>query len=396
MIESIYVGMSGLMGYSQGLRVIANNTANLNTPGFKGSALQFADLFYSGSELVGTGLGRGQVGYGVNTYTTSINFKQGELRQTGSDLDLAVDGQGLFVLRDDEGEVHYTRAGQFEFDTNGTLVSRTGGSKVMSADGTGNLVEMTLTDRRTNMGRATSTINFAGVLSNTPATPNTPATATLNNVQVLDSIGGEHNLTLNFTLTGNTWAVNVLEGTTAVATGSLVFADGYIVPANSRIEFDYTPTGLSTHRVTLDFSAEVRSLAVGTTSTIAVSRQDGYKSGALTRVTFDDTGTMVLAYSNQQTVRGQQLALARFDSTDAVEASGDNQYLPTDPAAWHFGVADGVNFGKVKSGVIELSNVDLSQQFSDLVIMQRGYQASSQVVSTANEMLQELFSMKGK
>jgi len=118
-------------------------------------------------------------------------------------------------------------------------------------------------------------------------------------------------------------------------------------------------------------------------------------AGTLTGVTFDATGTVVYAYSNGQTTKGNRLQLARFDTTEAVKANGSNQFDETDAALWHTGTPGDAGFGTVKSGVVEVSNVDLSQEFSDLVIMQRGYQASSQVVSTANEMLQQLFSMTG-
>ena len=392
MLESIYVGMSGLMGYSHGLRVIANNTANLNTPGFKGASLQFADMFYANSDSTGSDLfGRGQLGYGLTTYSTSLNFKQGELRETGNDLDLAVDGQGLFVLRNADGELHYTRAGQFQFNGEGVLVNRADNSEVMSSDGAGNFTRIDLTSQRINAAKATTTIAFQG---NLPST--TTNTQTVSNLQVFDAVGGEHTMSLSLTRTDQKWEVKVLEGTDTVGSGTLEFTDGKPTEATSKLRIDYTPKGLAAMPLEFDFSGEVRSFASGDISTLAVTKQDGYKLGALSSATFDTTGTLVLAYTNQQTVKGQRIALARFDTPDAVKAAGDNQFQSSDEGAWHTGVADGQTFGTIRSGTIELSNVDLSQQFSDLVIMQRGYQASSQIVSTANEMLQELFSMKSK
>src|SRR6478609_2117952 len=120
MLDSIYIGMSGLTGYEKGLRVIGNNLTNMNTPGFKGSQMQFADLFYQGSagggqSLSGGGSSGNQLGTGLNTLATMINFKAGETQQTGNDLDLAINGDGYFVLRDGS-EQRYTRAGQFQFD----------------------------------------------------------------------------------------------------------------------------------------------------------------------------------------------------------------------------------------------------------------------------------------
>lgn len=396
MLESIYVGMSGLMGYSHGLRVIANNTANLNTPGFKGSDLQFADMFYANSTLAGNGSGysRMQLGYGLNTYSTSINFKQGELRQTGNDLDAAVDGQGLFMLRDKEdGDLSYTRAGQFEFNADGVLVNRADGATVVGVDATNAQGQITINGLRTNAARATSTVTFSGNLSSTEAS------FTVANIPVIDSVGGQHTLSMIFTRNAapnlTTWTIAVNEGSTAVGTGSIEFSNGRPTAATNRLNLTYTPAGQASQQLAFDFSGEVTSFAAGTTQTLAATRQDGILSGTINKLSFDDKGVLVVSYTNGQTANGARLALARFDSPDAIEPSGDNKFRPTDANAWHVGTAGANGFGNIKAGTIEISNVDLSQEFSDLVIMQRGYQASSQVISTANDMLQELFSMKG-
>jgi flagellar hook protein FlgE len=391
MLDSIYVAMTGLNGYSQGLRVIANNTANINTPGFKGSTLQFADMFYSSGAAAD---GTMQVGYGLNTAGTVLNFKQGELSQTGNSLDLAIDGQGLFTLQDANGNLHYTRAGQFTFDSGGVLVSRIDASKVMGLDATGNLVPITLTDLSIAAGKATATVNFAGNLSSSATTQ------TVSGVTVYDELGGQHTLNLQLTNNGSTtpgeWTVQVFDGATAVGTGTVAFTSGVIDPAKSTVSVTYSPAGVASVPLTLDFSKNVTSFASGSLSSLAVSTQDGFAPGSLTGISFDALGTLVLSYSNGQTVKGSRLALGRFDSLEAVESVGDNQFDATNPLAWHMGKASEGGFGAVRAGMIELSNVDLSREFSDLVIMQRGYQASSQVISTANDMLQELFQMKGQ
>jgi flagellar hook protein FlgE len=391
MLDSINVGMTGLQGYSQGLRVIANNTANINTPGFKGSSLQFADLFYSTRD---SGSGLMQVGYGLSTTGTSLNFKQGELRQTGNNLDLAIDGQGLFTLKDDSGNLHYTRAGQFMFDSDGILVSRADGSKVMGMNADGVMAEISIAGQAIVEGKATTTAKFSGNLSSTAPSQ------TINSVKVIDQVGGEHLLTVKLTnntaTTAGSWGVELLDGTSSVGTGTIVFSDGRPVPANSTVSLTYTPAGLAAVPLVLDFSTDVTSFASGTLSTLAFGSQDGYVPAAMTGVSFDDLGVLVMSYANGQTVKGSKLSLGRFDSLDAVEAVGNNSFAATNSLAWHTGVAGDGGFGKVRSGMVELSNVDLSHEFSDLVIMQRGYQASSQIVSTANEMLQELFNMKSK
>lgn len=394
MLDSIYIGMSGLTGYSKGLRVIANNSANLNTPGFKSATLQFADQFYSNGsgEGGGTGGDGGQVGHGLNTHSTQFNFSQGELRQTGNDLDLAVNGEGLFVLKGDDGQTRYTRAGQFEFNSEGLLVSRTDSAKVMARAQDGSLSTVSINGLKTNAASATKTVTITGNLSSTES-------QTTVSVKVLDAAGGAHTLTLKLSAdsaagAGN-WKAELLDGTTSVGTGTLVFVGGSPTAETAKMSFTYKPTGVAEMPLTFDLSADVTSFAANDLSTL-VAKQDGYTAGSLTKATFDDAGVLIATYSNGQTAKGPKLALARFDSLEAVESSGDNSFIATDPRAWTVGNANSGWFGTVQSGSVEISNVDLSREFSDLVIMQRGYQASSQIVSTANEMIQELFSMKNK
>lgn len=394
MLESIYIGMTGLLGYSKGLRVIANNTANINTPGFKGSSLQFADLFYSSGSTHGglAGQSNTQYGFGLNTTGTTLSFKQGELRQTGNALDMAVDGQGLFVLKDASGAISYTRAGQFQFNIDGVLVNKADGSKVMGLDAHGKLTEISMAGLKTSAGNASATIKFSGNLSSTATDQ------TVGGIQVMDAVGGTHTLDVKLTNTDTTktgsWSVELLEGTTVVGKGQIIFQDGKPLAANAKVSVTYTPTGQKAIPLTLDFSTDVTSFASGSQSTLAMASQDGYAPGDLIKATFDAAGALVLNYSNGQTVKGTRLALGRFDTLDAVGSKGDNQFTSLNSQAWHTGMAgDGV-FGSVKSGVVEISNVDLSQEFSDLVVMQRGYQASSQIITTANDMLQELFAMK--
>lgn len=392
MLDSIQVGVTGLAGYQQGLRVIANNTANLNTPGYKSSTLQFADLFYSASS--GGGRGDVQLGHGLDTTGTQLNFRPGDLRQTGNDFDLALDGEGLFVLRDGQGQMRYTRAGLFEFDAGGVFVNRADGSKVLGRDASGKLVEVSIAGLRTSPGKATSAGQFSGNLSSTLPEHTVPA------LKVFDALGGEHLLSLKFTNTGSTtagsWKVELLDGATVVGSSEIVFVDGRVSAATSKLDFTYTPSGQAPQQLSFTFGADVTSFASGNLSTLAMTAQDGYAAGNLAKVAFDAAGTLVATYSNGQTVKGPRLALGRFSSLDAVRDLGGNQFAEAGGIAWQIGSAGDPGFGTVKAGMLEGSNVDLSREFSDLVVMQRGYQASSQVISTANDMLQELFGMKRK
>lgn len=392
MIDSIYVAMSGLRGYEQGLRTISNNTANLNTPGFKSSSMQFADMFSSGGGLA-SGTHNGQQGFGLNALGTTLNFKQGQLQNTGNDLNLAIDGDGLFTLRTTDGGLRYTRAGQFKFDASGVLVSSTSGEAVMGRDANGNLAQINITALKSSAAKATTTLSFSGNLSSAVTTQ------TVGGLTVYDAAGTSYTLSARLdAVTGSpgTWTVTVLDGATTVGSGTIKFVNGQPDPANSKVAITYMPAGQSPVPLTLDFSTNVTSSGTSTTSTLAMATQDGFGPGGLGKATFDENGVLMLTYSNGQTVRGSRLALGRFSSPDAIKSVGDNEFVTTDGKAWQAGVAQEQGFGTIRAGMIEMSNVDLSQQFSDLVIMQRGYQASSQVVSTANEMLSELFAMKGK
>jgi flagellar hook protein FlgE len=392
MLDSINTGASGLLGYQQGLRVISNNTANMNTPGYKSSTLGFADLFYANSP--GTGGNTLQMGHGLATTGTQLNFSQGELRQTGGDFDLALDGEGLFMLRNEPGQLRYTRAGSFQFNGDGVFVNRSDGSKVLGVDASGKPGEIGLAGLQLSAGHATANARFTGNLSSTqPDQTVTP-------VKVYDALGQEHALSLHFTSTEATapgsWQVELLDGSTSHGKAQIVFADGKPTAETSKPSFTYTPPGGSVQTITLDFSSNVTSFASGSLSTLALGTQDGYAPGNLTKVAFDAAGTLVATYANGQTVKGPRLALGRFTSPDAVQDLGGNHFGEAGGIAWLHGTAGDAGFGAVHAGMLEMSNVDLSREFTDLVVMQRGYQASSQVVSTANDMLQELFGMNHK
>jgi flagellar hook protein FlgE len=392
MIESIFIAMTGLRGYEQGLRVISNNTANLNTPGFKNSDLQFADLFYATDILGGSATPSfGQYGYGLDTRGTTINFVQGELANTGNPLDVAVDGLGFFVVRDTAGDTHYTRDGQFSFNSDGILVTKATGEQVLGYSSSGALGPISIADLGSSAARATSTVTFSGNLSSTATT------YTLGAVTVIDPTGTSHTLSVKFDRVAGTlgaWDVTVLDGTTTVTTGRIAFLNGQPDPAQSTISFDYAFGGQSPMPLKLDFSA-VTSYDSGTRSTLKTGAQSGYSAGTLVGTDFDTDGYLLLTYSNGQTAKGPRLALANFTSPDAVASIGANEYAVRDGLTWTLGKPGANGLGVIRSREIETSNVNLSQEFSDLVIMQRGYQASSQVISTANEMLAELFGMRG-
>jgi flagellar hook protein FlgE len=402
MFDTIFIGTSGLVGFSKGLRVIGNNLTNVNTPGFKGSQAVFADYFYSGSAShqqnfsAGSNNSPTQLGTGLNTLATEINFRAGNLQSTGNDLDIAVNGNGYFVLKNGDKQ-EFSRAGQFAF-SNGFLVSRTSGLNVQGLDSSGQLTNISLDGLQTSPAKATSVVTFNG---NLPSDTGVGVNVVVNAIPVIDAVGGLHPVSLTFAKNVappiDTWTVTISDGTGVVGSGTLQFSNGAVVPSTAKISFAYAPAGVAPLSVEVDFSANVTSGATnGAPSTLAFASQDGYGTGSLTGVTFDADGKLQATYSNAQTVTGVSLALARFDSDQDLRQLGGNLFETSDVNGEHIGFANTQSFGSFTSGVVEGSNVDLAQEFSNLIVMQRGYQASSYVVSTANQMIQELFDMKGR
>ncbi|QHI99160.1 flagellar hook-basal body complex protein [Xylophilus rhododendri] len=390
MIDSIFVAQTGLRGYEQGLRTISHNTANLNTPGFRSSTTVFADMLAPHGTAAAGGSTASTAGLGLRTVGTRLQLSAGELQSTGNSLDLAVDGQGFFVVRDAAGQLRYTRDGQFRFDDSGSLVNGSG-EKVMAFDASGVLGEVSLATLRASPAQATANVTFAGNLLSTSTG------ASVSAIEVIDSAGSTHTLSLALapqTGSPGSWTATLSEGGNTVGTATLSFTDG-LPSGTTRLAYAYSPAGASAMALTLDFSSGVSSNNTGTSSTVAVSGQDGHGAGTLVGESFDSAGVLQLVYSNGQTVKGRQLAVATFDSVDDIEALGNNEYGARPGSHWRLGVAGGGGFGSVQSGAVEMSNVDLSQEFSNLVIMQRGYQACSQIVSTAGEMIGSLFGMMG-
>lgn len=393
LLGTLYTGMSGLVGYSQGLQDVGNNLTNVNTPGYKGTETQFSDLFDQESGQGGaSGGGTQAAGFGLTTMGSTINFTQGTLNQTGNTLDVAISGNGFFVTRNGTQQT-YTRAGQFNFNTDGFLVDSANGQRVAGLATNGQLQDISLTSLQTDPAKVTTSISFVNALSTTAT-----ADPTISGITVTDPAGGQHTLTLDFHLaSANVWNVTVTDSTGAtVGTGTITYANGVAVAGSSSISVSYAPAGVTAFPLTLDFS-KTTSSALGltsTASTIQVDKVDGNAAGALVSETFDSSGMLVAKYSNGQTVNGPHLAMAYFDSTEQLTEVSGNNFTNNDPSKVTFGTAGTGPLGSITAGSIEGSNVDLSHEFSNLIVMQRGYQAASQVLSTANDMIQTLFDMK--
>ncbi len=398
MIDSIQIALSGMVGYQRGLDVISNNVSNMNTSGFRGSSVDFADLFGGSSQNELTeDTTHTLMGYGVDSSRTVVDDKAGTPQTTDSGLDLSLQGSGYFIVQDPSGAIRYTRDGNFGV-VDGNLLMVGQPTKVMGFDANGQLTPISISNLQQSAGKPTSTVKFSQVLS-----PN-DQTFTVDSVPVVDKLGASHTVKFVFTQdtstgTGTnvlTWDVAVFEGNSQVGTGTLQFISQQA--PTEPLSMTLSLSNSQSLGVSLDFQDV--SGQIGTTgtsgsspaSTLAFESQDGTATGTLSSETFDDKGVMQLTYSNGQTMAGPTLALAELPDENGLVQLGNSlfEYDSTKPAT----VRKAGDDLKVQANSLEGSNVDLTTEFSALILMQRGYQAASEVVSTANEMLQQLIDMR--
>ena len=401
MFDSIYTGLTGLSTFSRGLSNISGNVANLNTVGYKRSVLQFQDLLSTRNGFGGSNAN------GVSAGQPHLVYTEGELRKTGNDLDAAIDGAGYFVLQDNKGRTAYTRDGQFEFDKDSKLVSREAKDKVMFVDASGALSAFDLAPYRTLAGTATTSLRFAGVLSTT----DNDRSHTVDNLTLYDGAGVAHGASISFTdqtdpsvtTAEHAWQYRLTDDRKNVLTsGTLRFGvDGAPAPDTLPASFSWQSAEGVSQNITLDFGSAgkfggLTSFSVGADSTARLQAGDGAASGSLTGTTYNADGTLRLKYSNGATQAGGTLALAYFAYPQQLTSQGSALWTNGSNDKPTVGKAQSATFGAIAGGQVEASNVDLTAQFSELIITQRGYQASSQVISTANEMLQQLFDIRGR
>ena len=394
MFDVIYIGTSGLLNHAKGLRVVGNNLANVNTPGFKSSQLQFANVFdqNAGSSPQFDRSGNpAQTGSGLASLGSQVNFRAGLSQGTGNPLDLAIDGNGFFAVKRGEALL-YTRSGDFGFNDQGILVNAAG-DHVQGMDAGGRLSDITLAGMARNPAKATAVVKFAGELSTTVATP--PIDTSVAGITILDANGADHPVTLSFHNDGaGAYTITVKDAANAtVATGLIRFAAGAPVAGEDALTFSYAPAGMAASDVKLDFSALVNlpSSAVP----IRALSGDGYAAGVKTDQSIGADGVLTVQYSNGQSATGARLALADFVSEASLAEAGGSAFRLAEGATVNYGYAGTGGLGKLTPGRREGSNVDLAEEFGNLILMQRGYQASSHVISTANDMIQQLFEMKG-
>lgn len=392
MFGAIYVGLSGLNAYSRGLQQVSGNVSNLNSSGFKSSNVSFADTIGSatsgGLSLAGNA---GAAGNGVELGGIQRDFAQGELRQTQRDLDLAVDGSGFLVLTRGD-QVYYTRTGSFEVDKDGFIVLAGTDYRLATLDSSGKAVSLSIDASRTSNPEKTTTIKFADNLSSSATSYG------LSDVKVYDAVGAEQVWEVKFSKAADAapgeWTVTVTDDKAKViGTQILKFNLGVVDPATSKLVFADADNGLS---VTLDFSQNVTSFSSGQVSTLRTSTVDGHGVGTITNVTVNADGELELGYSNEQKVKLGAVAIADFRDPQSLEQRGGGLYFDKGSSGRELMSSASQKVGKVVSRRLEASNVDLAKQFGDLITIQRGYQASSQIISVANDMIQQLFGIRGQ
>lgn len=390
MFDSIYIGLSGLKAYSDGLKTVSNNVSNLNTTGFKTSDVTFSDVFGSGS--VG-GLDytadNSQGGFGVSLDKSTVNFQQGELRQTDRDLDLAIDGNGFFVLQDGD-QTAYVRTGSFDVDNDGYVVLSGTNYRLAVLDSAGRPQSVNIDQSRTSAPQGTTKVALADNLSSTATS------YTLPDVTVYDSRGQAHLWTLDFSreeTVFDQWTVKVTDGDgNEIGTQTLKFAGGAVDPTTQTLTFDDAANGLS---VDFDFS-KVSSFSFGTASSLRAADVDGHGTGSISTLAVNDKGELEITYSNEQKTQLGAIALADFRDPQSLQQRSGGLFVNNGFGQVQYLGAEDSRVGTILGQRLEASNVDLGAQFGDLILIQRGFQASSQVISVTNDMIQQLFGIRGQ
>ncbi|KAB2889483.1 MAG: flagellar hook protein FlgE [Desulfobulbaceae bacterium] len=422
--SALYSGVSGLNTNSQAMSVIGNNLANTNTVGFKGARTVFSDLL--SSRINGSG-GSSQVGRGVGMSKVDNIFSQGTFESTESNLDVAIEGEGFFMLKQPgDDTTYYSRAGAFRFNEDGYLINPEGlrvqgkgydvNGDLIAGDPTDIRVvntgliagqvttEMTLT---TNLDSSSNIIPAATPFLYTDTTSFNYSSST----QIFDTLGNPHLLTTYFRKqdpagggADNTWdwywtaedangAILGQSASGAAPAGTLTFTpDGVLaaIPTTGTTGLlDWgngtTPTDLQITFDTTQFNSD---------SVVISQDQNGFGAGNLTGVNINEEGIVIASYSNGIQTKISSLVLAKFTNPNGLELAGSNLYAETTASGSPRTGLPGAELGKVFTNSLEQSNVDMGTEFVKMITAQRGFQANSKIITTVDELLGELINLK--
>ncbi len=402
------LALSGLNAAQADLSVTANNIANTATAGFKGSRAEFAELFSVSAQ----GVSNVAIGNGVRVSNVAQQFAQGNIDFTENSLDLAVSGQGFFVLND-AGALAYTRAGAFQLDRDGYVVNAQG-QRLQSYPptgagntfNTGALNDVQLVTAESAPAATTS----AEVILNLPANASPPTVATFDpadlnsynhatSLTTYDSLGAAHTATMYFVKTANPneWTTQLyVDGASVGGPQTLQYSNqgALTAPAGGQIPFGSHPvaTGAEPMNMTFDFG---RTTQFGGNFNINAISQDGYTTGRLIGIDIDSTGVVQARFTNGRSLALGQVALANFSNPQGLQQLGDTNWAETFGSGQALrGQAGNSGFGLIQSGALEASNVDITEQLVNMITAQRNFQANAQMISTADAITQTIINIR--
>ncbi len=452
MMPSLHSGVSGLKNHAVRMNVIGNNISNVNTYGFKYSRVTFQDILYqtlSGAAAPTEdkgGVNPKQSGLGMNVASIDKIFTEGSIQNTGKNTDLAIQGEGFFILSKGD-QMFYTRAGTFDVDKNGTLVNPANGLRVLGwmarRDAQGNMrintseeiEEITIPIYGKDPARATTEVGFKSNLNlTTPiVTPGMTeaeiaAASVSTTIDIYDSEGEPHQLQVQFRKTAeNQWTARVeLEGAPGVTLDLVPGAAAAPAGATNEVVLTFDQFGALLSITdsagntvnTGTLSAVLRATIPGrepltinlnfgtageydgvtqfaSASTTRAYTQNGYPMGYLEAFEIDDRGVITGSYTNGQKKALAQVALAIFTNPGGLNAAGESLFTVSNNSGMPIiGEPDTGGRGKIRAGALEMSNVDLAEQFTDMIVTQRGFQANSRTITTSDQMIQELLTLK--
>jgi len=422
MMRSMFSGVSGLRAHQTWMDVIGNNISNINTVGFKASRVTFQEIFSQTmrtavSPAIGGergGVNPQQVGLGMSISSIDVMHQRGSVQRTDNMTDLAIDGDGFFALSDGERRF-FTRAGNLRMDVGGYLTVPNG-MKVLGWSGEDIAGRLQATAGPINLANQfmaatpTDRILFQGNLDS--RTEPGAAAAFRHGVTLFDSLGGQHRVDFIFEkgATANTWSVSMepeyggaisdITGTTTFdlafdPNGSLIIPA--TIPGSITFELDDAMTGAANIVIAPEnfiFDPE-RFTQYAVAASVRAAEVSGYAAGSLSSLSIDNAGRVIGVFSNGQLDELALISIAKFTNPSGLMKIGDNLFEETVNSGYLGLDAGGMaGRGLLSPGTLEMSNVDLAKEFTDMIVAQRGFQANSRIITTSDELLQELVNIK--
>jgi len=410
MIQSFYTAFSGLDANKTWLSVISDNIANVNTVGFKSERANFEDLIAHSLTTFANGNPKNiEIGGGTFVGSTVKDFSQGTFMNTNNPTDLALDGEGFFMVKDKEGVTYYTRNGQFRLDANGNLINMLGMNvQGWMLDNNGNIsgalgsinVPMSLSPQVTTKVnfKEPSNLNSSAEVIASAFDPTDSSTFNyVNSVTVYDSLGNPHTLDFYFVHTDaatNSWDVHIFadgDTTTEVGSSTLTFDTDGNLTSGSPISVSITLSNGAASP--LDINVDLSELKQVNSDFIFYAEQDGNAKGDIAAISVSEDGLIKVTYTNGKVKSIARLAVATFKDKEMLVRKGNWLYLPNTQTFTPVIMPGGV-ISKIRSGMLEMSNVDIAHEFINLITAQRSYQANARVITTDDQILQETMNIK--